>query len=74
LCPINKPNGGKEVSDDEAVKLLVALRDYWRTYGESVDDPGEMTVTELAGDLWNSIPRGMEPEGIGILGVFGAEV
>lgn len=56
------------MTDEQTIKLLEALRDYYRQYGDDAHtSPEYMTVTNLAGDLLDSLPRRIQPEGMGIL-------
>ena len=48
------------MTDAEAVRMLKLLRDYYREYGKDLPPPTELTVSELAGDLLDSIPRAEE--------------
>jgi len=54
------------VNDEDAKRLLELLRDYYRAYSNDADPPEQMTVSQLAIDLQQTV----DPvEGVGILGI-----
>ena len=50
---------GKPFSDEDAIELLDKLADYYESTDFDPLDPKKCTVSELAGDLLDSLARGL---------------
>jgi hypothetical protein len=48
-----------EYTDQDAILLLDELKKYFEATGFDPLDPSKLTISELAGDLIDSLPRGL---------------